>query len=171
MEERTEHYTTGNKMKKLLLIAGCPGSGKNFLAEKLCADIEKQDFSTRVFTTDDFFVYNNAYNFDGSLLGTAHAWNLGRTIRAMMNEINFIVVPNTFSLSWECSGYYNMALKFNYEFDIVEPKTPWSKDVDELVVRNTHNVPREVIEKMLKRAETPEQILENLKSGKNLERS
>ena len=55
------------------------------------------------------------------------------------------MIDNTNIQHWEMTPYFKMAAKYRYLVVIVEPKTPWRLDVDELTRRNSHNVTREVI--------------------------
>ena len=43
-----------------------------------------------------------------------------------------------------------MAREYGYRVDIRESEAPWKFDVEELAQRNTHGVPKEVIETKLK---------------------
>ena len=51
--------------------------------------------------------------------------------------------------------YVELAQKFRYKVMVVEPATPWwlSRDISQLVEKNSHGVPRESIEGMLERWE------------------
>jgi tRNA uridine 5-carbamoylmethylation protein Kti12 len=149
-------------MKKMILIRSLPGAGKSYLAEKLKNNFESNDISCIVLTTDDFFVYNNKYNFDGSLLSVAHPWNLGRAIRSMMREIDVVIVPNTMTQWIEMENYVKNALKFSYTVEVKEPETEWKFNVEECAIRNSHGVSAEIIQKMMDRWELTESILEKI---------
>lgn len=154
-------------MKKMILIQGCSGSGKTTLAEKLKLEIETSGNTCSVLTTDDFFMVNNEYQFDGTLLSVAHQWNQGRVVRALMNKVNCVIVPNTNTSLWEVSPYYRFSKQFFYDFNIIEPETSWKHDVEELTKRNVHGVPKEVIENQLKRMEDCREMMRKLNEGKD----
>lgn len=149
-------------MKKVVAIQGCSGSGKSTLAENIKASYELDLYTCNIFTTDDFFMVGNKYNFDATLLSLAHSWNQARVARSMMLGHNVIIVPNTNTTTWEVKAYYKLANKFDYDFSIIEPKTSWRYDAEELFKRNVHGVPLEVIKNQLSRREDPKVIMENL---------
>lgn len=131
-------------VKKVVFTSGAPGSGKSFLAAKLA-----KENNGKVFTTDDFFMVNGEYKWDGSYISAAHKWNFGEFAKAMFNGEQFLIVANTNLKAWEMMPYVELAVAHGYEFEIVEPKTKWAKDAEECSKRNTHGVPLATIERML----------------------
>ena len=131
--------------KKLILMRGAPGSGKSTLAKKL---------SEHVFSTDDFHMIDGKYVFNLAKSGEYHKQNQERVRLAMSNGLSPIVVDNTNTQIWEMKPYANFAKEYGYTLEIASPNTSWRFDIDELFKRNTHNVPREVIAKMLERLQT-----------------
>lgn len=146
-------------VKMIVLLHGAPGSGKSFLADKLA-----KEHSGQVFTTDDFFMKDNKYQFLGSFISAAHQWCFGNVAKAIFNGLPYIVVANTNLQKWQIEPYVDLAAKNGYDFKIVEPKTKWRYKADELAKRNTHGVPLASIERMLNDREDPkemEKILRN----------
>ena len=123
----------------LYIMRGLPGSGKSTLAKQLGGII---------FSTDDFFMIDGQYCFDGSKLGLYHNLNQRRTEDAMRQKQPVIVVDNTNIEAWQMKPYVNLADKYGYKVEIRMPETPWMWDVDKLVQHNTHKVPLEVLQKM-----------------------
>jgi len=147
--------------KILYIIRGISGSGKSTMAQELGKN-------GKVFSTDDFFMVNGKYEYDPEGLTYAHWWNMGRTEEAMKQSISPIVIDNTNTQAWEAKPYVQMALKYGYQIEIKEPNTPWKFDAEELAKKNKHNIPKEAIEKMIKKWE-PNITIENiLKSEKPL---
>jgi len=128
--------------KELVVIRGIPGSGKSTLAKELGK-------GGKVFSSDDFFMVNGRYQFDVAFQGEAHLWNQGRVRRAMREGVSPIVVDNTNVTLGEISPYKKLASENGYTVRYAEPDTPWKFDVDELTKRNTHKVPKDVIQRML----------------------
>lgn len=133
----------------ITLIRGISGSGKSFLANKItnggtiCPAIE----------ADDFFLVGETfpvYDFDRSLLEKAHQWCRLETERCL-RRYGAVCVANTFTQKWEWQPYLDMAVRYQIELCILEPDTPWKFNLDELVKRNMHNVPRAIIAKQLER--------------------
>ena len=138
------YKTSQDKQKTLIILRGCPGSGKSFLAKQLSE-------GGAIFSTDDFWMVEGQYVFNPAMLGHAHAWNLKRATEAMARGITPIVIDNTNITAKDMRPYAQAAIKYGYKIEMKEPQTPWKFDVDELVKKNTHNVPRATIEKMIKR--------------------
>lgn len=137
--------------KRMVIVRGISGSGKSTLARELGK-------GGVVLSTDDFFMVKGEYRFDRNLLGRAHAWNQNRTLYALERGVSPVVIDNT-NVAWEdFKPYVNMAKIRGYEVSYAEPDTPWKFDVDELTRRNTHNVPREAIQKMLDRWQPTETL-------------
>ena len=149
--------------KKFYILRGLPGSGKSTLAKKL-AGLQGQ-----IFSTDDYWFLSdsNTYNFDIKKLGEAHQWNQRRSLSAFNANIPIIIIDNTNTTVKEMKGYIShidKAKEKGYTVSIEEPKTDWAFNIDVLCEKNTHNVPRHVIEAMVKRYEKDvkiEDILNN----------
>lgn len=104
-------------------------------------------------------MHDGKYVFDGRKIRKAHEWNYNRFLQAVHNDYELIIVDNTHTQFWEMISYLETGLDFGYEIQFLEPNTPWAKDVDQLLEKNTHGVPRASIERMLKRWEPTPEIL------------
>jgi predicted kinase len=93
----------------------------------------------------------NHYDFHLDRLVYSHAWCRHKFEKALVEGVNAVVVDNTNVSATECRPYVEMALKYGYAVEFLEPTTPWAFDIDQLFVKNTHNVPREALERMLGR--------------------
>ena len=56
----------------------------------------------------------------------------------------------------DCIKYVEEGKIYGYEIIVIEPNAHWAFNVEELVKRNTHNVPRDTIIEMLLQYEGPE---------------
>jgi predicted kinase len=129
-------------MKTLYIVRGLPGSGKSTFAKTI---------GGTHFETDNFFMVDGEYKFDGSKIKEAHNWCQNSVNSAMilnntagLNET--IVVSNTFTQEWEMKPYYEMAETYGYKvFSIVIENRHGGV--------NEHSVPDEVLTKMRERFE------------------
>ena len=130
-------------MRLLYLIRGLPGAGKTTFANSLVDSF--------VIEADMYFTVNGIYKHDKEMLPLAHAWCQAKVRDAMEDNFESIAVSNTFSQRWEMERYYELAKIFNYA--LIELTINTRLTVDELVARNVHQVPKEVIQKMKDRWE------------------
>ncbi len=129
--------------KKLILMRGLPGSGKTLFALKLVGD-------GIIHSTDDFLIKDGKYVFDKDNICRYHRRNLVDSINSMTRGISPIIIDNTNIIAEYCKEYVKYGKIFGYDIEVVEVDTPWAFDIEELIKRNTHDVPRETIEDMLR---------------------
>lgn len=148
-------------MKTLYIIRALPGAGKSTLAAMLGP-------KENVFSTDDYFMKDGKYLFDGSKIGKAHAWNQARVKAAIQSGLDPIIVDNTNTQLWEAKPYVQMAVDAGYDIQVVEPNTPWRFDLDELEKRNVHGVSKDILKRMLDRWEDSDKFtVENILKSKS----
>jgi predicted kinase len=131
-----------NFMKELMLIRGCPGSGKSTFAKLLVGD---KDYCHK--EADMYFIDGEGnYNFKPSQLKDAHQWCQEEIEFVMRLEHSPVVVSNTFTQEWEMKPYFDLAEKYGYK-------------VYSLIVENRHGgvnehgVPEDKLEIMKNRFE------------------
>jgi NEDD4-binding protein 2 len=139
--------------KTVFLARGLPGAGKSTRVRQMVKDFIERGVTVQVCSSDDFFVCPGCkgYHWDREKLGFAHSWCRQRFETALQEGFEAVFVDNTNVTLRECGPYVRMADVYGYKVEILEPTTPWAFDVDELVRRNTHGVPKEGIERMLAR--------------------
>lgn len=128
--------------KKVSILRGWPSSGKSTLAKLL-----KVKLGAFICSTDDFFMKEGKYNFVPSLISDAHLWNKMRVLKYMFDGEN-VIVDNTNIIFEHILPYLELAKRFDYEVEILEPNNPDRFDVDLCFIRNKHGVPKEVIQRM-----------------------
>lgn len=138
--------------KELYIMRGVSGSGKSYKAKQLAGE------SGVICSADDFFIEKGEgeYAFDPSLLGQAHQQCQDRTIAALKQGNSPVIIDNTNTRLWEMKKLkpiIRLAQSLGYNVRIEEPETEWweSRNIDEMVNKNSHGVPREAIEKMVSR--------------------
>jgi len=128
---------------KLIVIRGLPGSGKSTLAEKLvAANQHTAHYDNDMFFGDQYYRWTKALNQQ------AIVWCQGQVARALYNGYNAIVA-NTFTRIRYIDPYKEMARVFGAEFEILEPDTPWAKDLSLCHAKTIHGVPFEHMRSML----------------------
>ena len=146
------------KEKKMVILRGLPGCGKTTTAKQITVQ------NGVVFSTNDYFYENGIYKFDAKKLKDAHLWNQQRTKDAMEKDEGLIVIDNNNVRKWEAKPYVELATKFGYTVEFQTVETLWKFTLDELVSRNTHNIPNNIIQRMIDQWEndfTIETVLES----------
>jgi predicted kinase len=124
-------------MKELFLLRGLPGSGKSTLAKSLGGMYTE---------ADQYFMEDGEYKFDPSKIKDAHGWCQDIVHSYLRNEVEKVIVSNTFTQEWEMEAYYKLAEKYGYR-------------VYSLIVENRHGgvnehgVPSDKLEQMKNRFE------------------
>lgn len=142
---------------KLTVIRGLPGSGKTYFAN-LCVGM---GMGVNI-ATDDYFMVDGQYCFDGDKLHQAHQWNIWRC-EQLMKAGKDVIVSNTCTVWKEVKPYFELAQKYQYKIDVMEPGTQWQHDLNTCFEKNTHNVPFDVIQKMSDRWESTASIRAHIK--------
>lgn len=166
------NWLTRIAMQKTLIISRGPsGSGKSVMSRELA-----QQFNAPIFSTDDFFMVNGEYRFDGEFIGDAHFWNQLRVEKAMEEGEPVIIVDNTNTRFGEMKPYVEMASRHGYTVQFKEPdwnpglKTPegtWNVDfLQEMQNQGDRDkvVPDEAVQRMVDRYEynpTVERVLQS----------
>lgn len=97
------------KPKQLILIRGASGSGKSDLAETF------RPLTNAIFAADDFFTDEDGnYNFDATMVRSAHSLCRANVCDSMIEDQELIVVHNTFTREWEMKEYFDMADFYSY---------------------------------------------------------
>lgn len=124
--------------KNLILLRGLPGAGKTTVAQFFISIPTEAE----VVSADDYFIDESGeYNFDPTELHKAHSECLYSVDIFMEDEVEMIVVHNTFTKESELKPYFELAEKYGY-------------NVHSLIVENRHgnesihDVPEETIDKM-----------------------
>ncbi|XP_069108210.1 2',3'-cyclic-nucleotide 3'-phosphodiesterase-like [Argopecten irradians] len=134
------------KCQTMFIMRGPPGSGKSSLVRQL----ESIYKSTVVCSADMYFMTNEGqYKFDASHLPYAHKDCQDKAKAACSRGNKVVVIDNTNIKRWEMKPYIDMAKAYNYVVIIVEPRTKWRFDAEELAKRNSHGVKAEDIRKKI----------------------
>lgn len=139
---------------KLIIMVGIPGSGKSTKAKTLVGE-------GKIHSTDDVIESKGDYRLffetmiasnDFTNLSRAHSTNLNNAIKSMVDGVSPVIVDNTNIKANESKAYVVKALQLGYADEnilIVDIGTA-GLDAKILAERNTHGVPLDKIESMIK---------------------
>lgn len=136
-------YLISKGFKVMVLMRGCPGSGKSYQANNLLKQCYGNcNFDEFIFSADKFFTDKRSgrYRFDCQKLSKAHQWAFDKTTQAVNNGITPIIIDNTNTEAWEMENYAKLGVNNAYWIEILEPNTEWAWDGIELSKKNTHNI-------------------------------
>jgi len=129
-------------MKTLFLVRGLPGCGKSTLASNFLSGVD----SGAMLAADDYFTNESTgeYTFDPTKLSEAHRDCQNRCEQCMQNDVEHIVVHNTFTTRKEMEPYYELAKEYEYMVHsiIVENRHGGT---------NVHDVPEHTLDRMEQR--------------------
>lgn len=135
----------------LIIVRGVPGSGKTTFVNNQRK--HEAPCTSYHFEADMYFEHLNPltgnvdYNFDVAKLGRAHAWCKQQT-RQALEQGSIVYVSNTFSTIKELAPYIEMAKDLGAKVVIHEMS---EIPVVEGKRKSIHNVPQDVIDRMIKR--------------------
>ena len=123
--------------KIIIILRGISGCGKTSLAELLV----NKEF---ICTADDYHIKNGKYEWKQENANLAHLKCQKKCENLMKASAPKIIIANTSSTEKELKPYYDLAYKYNYKVfcAIVENRHSG---------KNIHNVPQEIINKMIER--------------------
>lgn len=145
-------YLVSKGFKVLVLMRGCPGSGKTYQATNilnLCyKNVEANDF---IFSADKYFInkHTGIYNFNRLKLNAAHQWTYNNALKAVQHEVTPVIIDNTNCKCRNMEMYVKLGVINGYWIEIVEPISEWAWDVQKLFEVNAHKVPFDTIQLML----------------------
>lgn len=148
-------------MKAVYLNRGLSGSGKTTRALRL-RDILVESGDSVVIVSNDHFLTDpvtGVYHWTPELATRAKDQCLKAFAQALADGVDAVIVDNTNLSAKVCRPFVEQALKAGYRVVFLEPDTPWAFDLDVLVERNTHAVPRAALEQQL-RAWQPDMTVE-----------
>ena len=128
--------------KTAVIIRGFSGSGKSTVAQTIAEEAAFNDCSVAIHETDNFFMTQNGYIFDGSMLGCYHSKNLESFCNSVDSGIHLIINSNTNVEYWEFSQYIKYASKNGYNIQIIDLYDNGLSD-SALHERNLHGFPKD----------------------------
>lgn len=101
------------KIKRAILVGGVSGSGKSNFADQLLETLDPE-LSAKSICARNFFdeYYNGVYQ--ENLIYHSHEWCKNRIKEFCENNVNIIIVHNTFLKSWEVQNYKKILKSYEY---------------------------------------------------------
>lgn len=130
----------------MVIMRGLPGSGKSHLAHCIQKAHQADGNTAEIYGSDQYFMVDGEYRFDRTKLHEVHQRN--QQAARKDTGSNVIIIDNTNTTLKELFPYLEIAQAHKRDVLIAEPKTAWAWDVDTCVMKNTHGVPRETIQRM-----------------------
>lgn len=149
-------YLVSKGYKVMIIMRGCPGSGKSYQATNILNQCYKNaNVDNFIFSTDKFFINKRSgrYCFNSSKLKYAHEWTHSQVHKAVQHEVTPIIIDNTNIQAWEMEMYFKFAVNHGYWIEIFEPISEWAWNEIELSKKNQHGIPINTIILMLNRYE------------------
>ncbi|KAJ8867418.1 hypothetical protein PR048_031219 [Dryococelus australis] len=137
-DKETIEYVFGSRV--MFIMRGLPGSGKSTLARAI-----KGTYPDSVLCSADDFMLNNRFQYDRDRLHDAQVSCQQKARHACEDGVNVVVVDNSSVRKWELDYYLELAMENCYVVVVVEPRTPWKWDPEQLAKKNTHKVNMEVM--------------------------
>lgn len=155
-------------LKRVFIMRGVPGSGKSTAAKWLAdpsgiyeswiedsvtyygSKGEEIYIHSAIHSTDEYFMVGGEYKFNASKIGINHNKNYKAFRDSIDSELPVVIVDNTNTTRSEWSKYEEYAKSSGYWVSYHVMPHP---SLDEASERNQHNVPKDVINKMIKRFE------------------
>lgn len=138
----------------IFVMRGLPGSGKSTLVKAISQNFHDQN--PVICSADHYFIDKDGiYKFNPGRLKDAHEASQSSMSNACSDGKKLVIVDNTNVQHWEMKSYFLNANKapFTYRFIVVEPKTPWKVNPEELESKNTHDVDVETLRKKVRQFE------------------
>ena len=139
-------------IKTAVINRAVPGSGKTTITNCIVKTLKKYDLSSRIHSTDDFFLKDGKYIFDIEKLNFYHQLNIRNFKKSLTDKLDVVICDNINIAPWQTKPYLDLAREFGYQiiFITYEPRE-LEKHVESQKVTpekpDAHNVP----EKELKR--------------------
>lgn len=103
-----------------------------------------------IHSADQYFIVNGEYRFDPRALGRNHQKNQYAFGKSLEMNIPIVICDNTNTKIWEMSKYIKKAKDAGYSFAVVTLPHPTAEVA---FTRNSHGVPKDKIEEMIRRWE------------------
>lgn len=151
----------------LYIARSIPGGGKSTAIKVKQAEVGGIILSTdeivssvyRFKDNEGNWCEKNVYLWNSDMVKESHYVNKMKCHTAMTKGISPIFIDNTnIVFDKEIEPYVLMAKNFGYQVEYILPNSSWKDNPEECFVKNTHNVPLEIIKRMAAKFESQESV-------------
>jgi len=122
----------GDQPRKLILMRGLPSCGKTTRAKELAGDagvaLEFDEYFYTQVGTDP-----SRYDWSRKRLSDAREWNVERATLALALGLSPVVLDDDNGLGQTTRRVVRAALEHGYVIEFQEPRTPWWREIRELL--------------------------------------
>ncbi len=142
-------------MKQVIIMCGAPGAGKSTRAAEILRVAQSNNLRGAIYSTDDAFMVDGRYQFDGRKLPEYHARNFQSYAMGLADGLDVVIVDNTNLVAAHREPYLKLARAMGYEVSVEVVGEFTEVAVATYAARNTHGVPLEAIRRMAASVELP----------------
>uniref|UniRef100_A0A8D8WHY6 NEDD4-binding protein 2-like 1 n=1 Tax=Cacopsylla melanoneura TaxID=428564 RepID=A0A8D8WHY6_9HEMI len=144
----------------LFVMRGLPGSGKTTKIQTLTKHIQEalgdHSWAPKVFSADDYFMTERGYVYDKTKLCLAHPRCYRLSENSVMRHESPVIIDNTNLTKEDMKRYYDLAYYNWYKFYVIEPDSEWAFNIDTLIKKGVHDVPKFRMVNMMRRYFIPD---------------
>lgn len=140
--------------KTVIINRAVPGSGKTTITNCIVDELQKNNITVSVHSTDEYFMVGNKYEFEIEKLGEYHNRNFNSFKKSILNNIDVVICDNTNIAPWQTESYTKLAREHKYQivFITLNPRE-LEKHIESQQVTpakpNAHGVKEDILRMMI----------------------
>ncbi len=142
-------------MKRVIIMVGLPGASKSTRAAEILRVAESNNLRGAIYSTDNFFMVDGKYQFNGGKLSEYHARNFINYAMGLADGLDLVIVDNTNLVAAHREPYAKLARAMGYQVDYEVVGEFTEEAIQIYAARNVHGVPLDGIRRMAKSVELP----------------
>jgi len=106
-------------IKTVIINRAVPGSGKTTITNCIVDELQSENISVSIHSTDEYFMVGNKYIFDINKLNSYHQKNLLEFKQSLKNGLDVVICDNTNIAPWQTEEYTKLAREFKYQILVI----------------------------------------------------